>query len=121
MLHRPAAVYILASKTRVLYTGSTVDLAHRIRQHRAGTFPGFTRRYGVTRLVYFDLCEELAGAVGRERQIKGWTRMKKIELIESVNPAWRDLAEEIGVGRADPSSPPVAAPQDDHGDRGHHG
>src|SRR4026208_1958112 len=87
-------VYILASQSRVLYTGVTRDLLRRVHQHRLGDVAGFSRRYQVTRVVH---CEETSGARSafeRERQIKGWSRRKKIQLIESVNAGWLDLASD---------------------------
>jgi putative endonuclease len=100
-------VYILASETRVLYVGVTADLQHRIWQHRTGAFPGFTRRYGVNQLVYFEATDNPAGAIGREKQIKGWSRLKKVAMIDSVNPDWIDLAEcwFVDVSSDDPSHP----------------
>ena len=86
-------VYILANRTRRLYTGMTGDLQRRIWQHRMGVDPGFTRRYGITRLVYYEVSGNPLSAIAREKQIKGWLRRKKIELIEEVNPAWKDLSE----------------------------
>src|SRR4051812_8115180 len=87
-------VYILASHSRVLYTGVTRDLLRRVHQHRLGQLPGFTRRYHVTRLVFFQETPSARSAFQRERQIKGWKRQKKTRLIESVNPEWLDLAKE---------------------------
>jgi putative endonuclease len=86
-------VYILASHSRALYTGVTRDLLRRVHQHREGLIPGFTRRYHVTRLVYFEETPEARSAFARERRIKGWSRLKKIQLVESVNSGWLDLAE----------------------------
>jgi putative endonuclease len=86
-------VYILASHSRALYTGVTRDLLRRVHRHREGLIPGFTRRYHVTRLVYFEETSEARSAFARERQIKGWSRLKKIHLVESVNCGWLDLAE----------------------------
>ena len=85
-------VYVLASRSRVLYTGVTRDLVSRVYQHRVGAVPGFTRRYRVTRLVYFEERPTARSAFARERQIKGWSRGKKIHLIESANSGWLDLA-----------------------------
>jgi putative endonuclease len=85
--------YILASRSRVLYTGVTRDLLRRI-QHRLGQIAGFTRRYHVTRLVYFEETPSARLAFEREHQIKAWSRTKKIHLIESVNAGWRDLAKD---------------------------
>ena len=85
-------VYILASQSRVLYTGVTRDLRRRIYQHRQADIPGFTRKYDVNRLVYFEETTSAISAFERERQIKGWSRQKKLRLIESVNAGWLDLA-----------------------------
>jgi putative endonuclease len=87
-------VYILASRSRVLYTGVTRDLLRRVHQHRLGQIAGFTQRYHVTRLVYFEETPSARAAFEREHQIKGWSRAKKIQLIESVNAGWLDLAKE---------------------------
>jgi putative endonuclease len=85
-------VYILASHSRVLYTGVTRDLLRRVYQHRLGQVPGFTQRYHVNRLIYFEETSGARTAFEREHQIKGWSRQKKIALIESVNRGWLDLA-----------------------------
>jgi putative endonuclease len=85
-------VYVLASNSRVLYTGVTRDLIRRIHQHRLGLVPGFTQQYHVNRLVYFEETPGARFAFDRERQIKGWSREKKLRLIESVNVGWLDLA-----------------------------
>jgi putative endonuclease len=85
-------VYILASRSRVLYTGVTRDLVRRVHQHRSGQVPGFTQQYHVTRLVYFEETPSARSAFDRERQIKGWSREKKIRLVESTNTGWLDLA-----------------------------
>ena len=85
-------VYILASQSRVLYTGVTRDLLRRVHQHRLGKIPGFTEQYHVTRLVYFEETPSARSAFDRERQIKGWKREKKIGLIEEANRGWLDLA-----------------------------
>lgn len=93
---RQAAVYILASnRNGTLYTGVTSDLVQRIWEHKHDVVPGFTRRYGVHRLVYFELWGSIADATEREMQLKKWNRAWKIQLIESVNPEWRDLWHEI--------------------------
>lgn len=86
------AVYILASRRNgTLYTGVTSDLVKRIWEHRNNLVEGFTKRYGVHHLVYFELHEEMYQAIQREKQIKKWNRAWKIELIEKKNPQWRDL------------------------------
>jgi len=91
-----AWVYILASKPRgTLYVGVTNDLLRRIHEHREGMVPGFTKSYGVCRLVYHERHETMPLAIAREKRIKRWRRAWKIELIESQNPKWRDLWNEI--------------------------
>lgn len=85
-------VYILASgKNGTLYVGSAVDLYERIRLHREGVFEGFTKRYGVLRLVHVEACGSLAEAILRERRLKRWRRLWKIALIEAENPGWADV------------------------------
>jgi putative endonuclease len=84
-------VYILASITRVLYVGSSDDLAQRVRDHRAGRGAAFTKKYRVNRLMYFERCESRGDALRRELEIKSWRREKKIALIENVNPGWGEL------------------------------
>jgi len=98
-------VYILASKTQRLYVGVTNDLVRRAWEHRTGAVPGFTRRYGIHRLVYFETVVGPAEAIAREKQIKDYARVKKIAMIDSVNPRWNDLAELwfADVSRDDPS------------------
>jgi putative endonuclease len=88
-------VYILASIQRTLYTGMTNELARRVAQHKAGIIPGFTKRYNVNRLVHFEAFTDVRDAKAREHQLKGWTRNKKIALIEAGNPEWEDLADRI--------------------------
>jgi putative endonuclease len=85
-------VYILASASCVLYTGITSDLRKRVYQHKHGLIPGFTARYRVNRLVYYESTDHIRAAVERERQIKGWRREKKVRLIENMTPGWVDLA-----------------------------
>jgi putative endonuclease len=87
-------VYIMANRARTLYVGATSNLARRVRQHKSGLIPGFTSRYGLNRLVYFEVTSDVLAALQREKQIKGWLRPKKVALIESVNPHWDDLSEE---------------------------
>jgi putative endonuclease len=88
-------VYIMASASRVLYIGVTGDLLRRDREHKEMRAPGFTARYRVTELVYFEAFGDSRIAFAREKQIKGWLRARKIALIESFNPHWRDLAAEL--------------------------
>lgn len=86
------AVYILASRRNgTLYIGVTSDLLRRVDQHRAKAVPGFTQRYDVGRLVYFERYGEISEAIAREKQLKGWNRAWKIKLIEQSNPEWHDL------------------------------
>jgi putative endonuclease len=85
-------VYILASRSRTLYVGVTRDLLRRLHEHREGLVPGFTTRYRVNRLVYCEETGSARSALTRERQLKDWSRAKKVRLIESVNAGWRDLA-----------------------------
>ncbi|MBV8971365.1 MAG: GIY-YIG nuclease family protein [Sphingomonadaceae bacterium] len=87
-------VYIVASRMNgTLYTGVTSDLVKRAYQHRHGLMEGFSKRYGCRRLVWYEAHAEIVGAIRREKQIKEWKRAWKIQLIEAVNPGWRDLAE----------------------------
>jgi putative endonuclease len=86
------AVYIITNKRNgTLYTGVTSDLVKRISQHREGTTPGFTKRYGCKLLVWYEPFEEMPDAIAREKQIKAGSREKKLELIEAENPNWQDL------------------------------
>ena len=90
------AIYIMASKRNgTLYTGVTSDLVKRVHQHKTGITPGFASRYGCTLLVYFEIFEEMAAAIAREKQIKAGSRRKKLALIEAINPDWRDLTPRI--------------------------
>ena len=86
-------VYILANwNNKVIYTGVTNDLERRLYEHKNKLIDGFTKKYNVDKLVYFDFCENVESAILREKQIKGWTRQKKNMLIEQMNPDWRDLS-----------------------------
>jgi putative endonuclease len=86
-------VYILASRSRVLYAGMTNDLMRRVEQHKAKADPeSFTARYNVSSLVHYELFTDVHAAIAREKQIKGWRRSKKVELIEAGNPTWKDLS-----------------------------
>jgi len=87
--------YIMASKKRgTLYTGMTDDLRRRIHEHKANLLQGFTRRYGVHTLVYFERFRNVDSAILREKRIKAWKRSWKIEMIEQLNPDWCDLSED---------------------------
>ena len=87
-------VYILANRARTLYVGVTGDIVRRVGQHRSGTRSSFTHRYAVTRLVHVEFSARPRDAIAREKQIKGWSRSKKISLIEESNPTWTDMAAE---------------------------
>ena len=88
-------VYIMASRSGVLYTGVTNDINRRVGEHKEGQIPGFTRTYKVTRLVYYESMQDVNAAIAREKQIKRWRREKKVKLIETINRGWDDLAREI--------------------------
>jgi putative endonuclease len=90
------SVYIMASHSGVLYIGITSDLQHRVWQHKNGVFEGFSKKYKCHRLVYYEQYDSVHAAIGREKQLKGFTRKKKIALIESMNPRWQDLSESWG-------------------------
>ncbi len=96
MAARTYYVYILSNMHRTLYTGVTNDLARRVYEHKHRLVPGFTSRYGVDRLVYFESTSDIGAAIEREKQIKGWLRTKKLALIESADPEWRDLSADWG-------------------------
>jgi putative endonuclease len=87
-------VYIMASRSRVLYAGVTNDLARRVNEHKRGLNAGFTSRYRVTRLVYFEEFADIRDAIAREKELKGWNRSRKARLVESRNPTWEDLSKE---------------------------
>ncbi len=90
-MNGPFYVYIMASRSRVLYVGVTNNLERRLWEHRAGQPVGFTSRYRIRRLVYFEEYSSARGAIEREKQLKGWVRARKTALIESTNPGWQDL------------------------------
>ncbi|MGB2768181.1 MAG: GIY-YIG nuclease family protein [Candidatus Zixiibacteriota bacterium] len=87
-------VYIMTNKSRTLYTGVTSNLMRRVYEHKNKLINGFTKKYNIDRLVYYEVTSAVTSAIAREKQIKGWLRRKKIALIESVNPQWKDLSEE---------------------------
>src|SRR3982075_2678524 len=91
-------VYIMTNRPRshVFYTGITGDLARRVWEHKGKIVPGFTSRYNLTRLAYFECFFYPDAAISREKEIKGWRCSKKVKLIESMNPHWDDLAEHWG-------------------------
>ncbi len=87
-------VYIMASKTGTLYIGMTNSIKIRVYQHKHHIIKGFTDKYNIERLLYFETFHDTQSAVKREKQLKSWSRQKKINLIDSKNPAWNDLAED---------------------------
>jgi len=91
-MSRTYCVYILANRSRNLYTGVTNDLERRLTEHREGTVRGFTSRYNISALVYFEAFGDVRDAIAREKEIKGWRREKKIWLIQRRNPLWDDLS-----------------------------
>jgi putative endonuclease len=85
-------VYILTNRSKTLYTGVTNNLLRRVYEHKQKFIPGFTQKYNINRLVYYEETSDATEAIAREKQIKGWVRAKKIALIESRNPEWLDLS-----------------------------
>jgi len=88
------SVYIMASESRVIYTGVTNDLYRRVWEHKQKLSGGFSSRYNTFKLVYYEETDDIGAAIVYEKKIKGWLRKKKIQLIESENPKWDDLAGE---------------------------
>ena len=87
-------VYIMTNRSRTLYTGVTSNLERRVYEHKQRMGSKFTSKYNITQLAYYEECSDTREAIAREKQIKGWLRAKKIALIESVNPEWKDLSAE---------------------------
>jgi putative endonuclease len=87
-------VYIMTNRSKTLYTGVANSLIRRVREHKLGIGSGFTAKYKLDRLVYFERFDDIRNAIEREKQIKSWLRIKKIALIVSINPEWRDLSEQ---------------------------
>ena len=96
-------VYIVTNRSWTLYTGVTNNLHRRVYEHKKKLIEGFTKRYNLTSLVYYETTDSVESAIIREKQIKGWLRSKKIALIESVNPQWRDLSDGWYGSGPDPS------------------
>jgi len=86
-------VYIMTNNSRTLYTGVTDNLVRRAYEHKKKLVEGFTKKYNLTRLVYYETTSDVRAAIQREKQVKGWLRKKKIALIEAANPEWKDLSE----------------------------
>ncbi len=84
----------MSNVSKMLYVGVTNDLENRVLQHKSKLVPGYTQKYNLFKLVYFESFGDIRDAIRREKQIKGWLRCKKVALIKSVNPQWRDLAED---------------------------
>jgi len=102
-MDRQPCVYILASdRNGTIYIGVTSDLMKRLCQHRSGDVSGFTSRYGITKLVRFELFGEMLLAIAREKQLKNWRREWKLNLIEQDNPRWEDLAPSLGFELGEP-------------------
>ncbi len=97
-------VYIVASRSHVLYCGVTNNIRHRVEEHREAAIPGFTEMYRCNRLVWFERYQYIRNAIEREKQIKRWRREKKIWLIEEMNPTWADLSEPWRRETAGPSA-----------------
>ena len=96
MLSKQYYVYFLTNwNNKVIYVGITNDLKRRVYEHKNGLTDGFTKRYHVNKLVYYDVCEEIEGAILREKQIKGGSRRKKNDLVREFNPHWEDLSDRI--------------------------
>ena len=87
-------VYIMTNRSKTLYTGVTNDLLRRVYEHKNKMVEGFTKKYNITKLVYYEDTNDVEEAIAREKQIKGWLRRKKIALIESINPEWKDLSDD---------------------------
>ena len=94
ILMRQYFVYIMTNASKTLYIGVTNDLMRRVTEHKNGQVKGFTSKYHITKLVYYEQGDNIETAISREKQLKGWLRSRKIALIESVNPQWRDLSED---------------------------
>jgi putative endonuclease len=103
-------VYIMTNRTRTLYTGVTNNLERRLLQHKRKLLPGFTREYNIDRLVYYETCGDVRAALQREKQIKGWLRVKKVALIVAANPTWRDLSGDW-YGKEKSGDPSPSAPE----------
>jgi putative endonuclease len=88
-----AYIYILSNFSRTLYVGVTSDLSRRVNQHKHKLITGFTSKYNISELVYYETTDDMYVAIQREKQLKGWKRERKIALVESMNPDWLDLSD----------------------------
>jgi len=87
-------IYIMTNNSKTLYIGVTDNLERRVYEHKNKLIEGFTKKYNITKLAYYEMTNDVQSAIEREKQIKGWLRRKKIDLIEAMNPKWTDLSEE---------------------------
>jgi putative endonuclease len=95
MTKQPAVYMLVSKRNGTLYIGMTSNLQKRAWEHKNNLIEGFTKRYGIHRLVYYELHQDMMSAITREKQMKKWNRAWKVELIEQLNPEWKDLWEEI--------------------------
>ncbi len=109
-------VYIMSNKSRMLYVGVTNNIERRILEHKMKLIPGFTSRYNLTQLVYCESTNSVISAIEREKEIKGWVRRKKTALVNSLNPEWKDLSEEL----LPPNPEILRSAQDDITDKENH-
>jgi len=110
-------VYIMTNRSGTLYTGVTNNLERRIYEHKRKLIPGFTSHYHIDRLVYYEVTSDIPAAIAREKQIKAWTRAKRVALIESVNRDWKDLSESGFSPRPYPDTQNDKRPQRDSSSR----
>ena len=97
-------VYIMTNRSKTLYVGVTNNLERRVHEHKQKVIPGFASRYNLTRLAYYETTSAIESALSREKQLKGWLRRKKIALVESMNPQWKDLSSDwLALETRDPS------------------
>lgn len=89
-------VYIMSNISKMIYTGMTNNLSRRVKEHKEKVNDGFTKRYNIHRLIYYEEFQDVRKAIAREKEIKGWRREKKVALIEKMNPKWKDLSGECG-------------------------
>jgi putative endonuclease len=90
-------VYMMTNCSKTIYTGITNDLARRVYEHKNKLVKGFTKNYNINILVYYESTSDVFSAIAREKEIKGWVRSRKVSLIESVNPDWKDLSKDFGI------------------------
>ena len=93
-MEKTYCIYIMSNISKMLYVGVTNNLGKRVFEHKSRYITGYTRKYNLFKLVYFEPFSDIRDAIRREKQIKGWRRSRKVELIESVNPHWNDLADD---------------------------